>query len=138
MDPISLATAIVNFLSPMLPFLVKGGEAIAEEVSKDTWSTAKAIWSKLFVSSESENRVAALKTAEAVAVVPNNEALKTVWKEELKKLFESDLNLANDLVNLIGKDKSFRERGDSLQFTILGNDNKTIGTIHGQNVDVNM
>jgi hypothetical protein len=44
-DPLSLATALTAFLSPVLPFLAKGGEVVAGEIGKDTWGKAKAIWS---------------------------------------------------------------------------------------------
>lgn len=138
MDPLSLATAVTALLGPMLPFLIKGGEAVAEEVGKDTWNKAKVIWSKLFSSSADKNRIAVLKTAEAVAAVPDNEALQVVWREELKKLLEADLNLANELEELVGRDKLSQEGKDDVTLQVLGNYNKTIGTIRGQNVDVSL
>ena len=40
--------ALTAFLSPILPFLIKGGEEAAKEAGKkfgvDAWEKAKAIW----------------------------------------------------------------------------------------------
>jgi hypothetical protein len=137
-DPLSLATSLTVFLSPALPFLVKGGEVAAGEIGKDTWGKAKTIWSKLFSNPDDKTRLTALETAEAVAALPENKALQSVWQEELKKILEADSTLADELASLICLDKIAKDGEDNVQVQVFGNRNKTIGKVHGQDVDIKM
>jgi hypothetical protein len=51
MDPVTLTAAITTVLFPVLPYLLKTGEKVAEEAGKkiagETWDWAKDLWAKL-------------------------------------------------------------------------------------------
>ncbi len=97
--------ALTAFLSPILPFLIKGGEEAAKEAGKkfgvDTWEKAKAIWAKLHPKVKAKE--AAKEAVEDLATAPEDKDLQTALRVQLKKLLEKDQALAEEILQLMQK-----------------------------------
>ena len=79
MDFEGLATNVIVFLSPFLPYLLSASEEMAKEIGKKfgetTWEKAKSLWDKIqnIVSSEFKLNSAATGLAEdPTDLWPNN------------------------------------------------------------------
>ena len=99
---------LTNLLSPILPFLIKGGEEAAKEAGKqfgvDAWEKAKAVWGKL--NPKIEAKEAAKEAVEDLARTPEDQDLQTALRVQLKKLLEKDELLAKEILQIINKDSS--------------------------------
>ena len=126
-------TLLVQLLAPCLPFLLKLGEKsaenAAEKVGEDVWGKAKLIWSKL--SPRVQAKEAAKEAVEDVAMKPEDEDLKTSLKVQLKKLLESDKELATEIAQILHSVSQFNREGTQIQQTVTGSDNQVIGQVHG-------
>ena len=100
--------ALTAFLSPILPFLIKGGEEAAKEAGKkfgvDAWEKAKAVWGKL--NPKIEAKEAAKEAVEDLAVAPEDQDLQTVLRKQLEKLIAKDESLAQEILQIMKKDSS--------------------------------
>jgi hypothetical protein len=85
-------TMMVAFLSPLLPYLVKGGEAVAESVGKEfgksVWDRAHAIWNALAPASNSSE--ALQEVVGDLEKDPANQAARGALVYHLDKLFAKD------------------------------------------------
>ena len=120
MDPITLGTTLVTFLSPFLPHLLKLGEKVAEEAGKqlgaDAWEEAKTIWSKL--RPKVETRPTVQEAVQDVARNPADEDAQTVLRIQLKKLLTEDAALAKELsATMAGRvvQRALAERGSTIR-----------------------
>jgi hypothetical protein len=103
MDIVTLTTALVALLAPLLPFLIKAGEKSVEEIGKkvgeSAWNFAKKIWSRL------TPKINASPTAkEAVNDLvkhPKDGDYFVAFKVQIRKILESDPSLAKDLYSQI-------------------------------------
>ena len=100
--------ALTAFLSPILPFLIKGGEEAAKEAGKkfgiDAWEKAKGVWGKLYPKIEAKE--AAKEAVEDLAVAPEDRDLQTTLRVQLKKLLEKDESLVEEILQIMKKDSS--------------------------------
>lgn len=100
--------ALTALLSPILPFLVKGGEEAAKEAGKkfgvDAWETAKAIWGKL--NPKIEAKEAAKEAVEDLVDAPEDRDLQTALRLQLKKIIEKDDSLAKEIIEILKKNSS--------------------------------
>ena len=98
--------ALTAFLSPILPFLIKGGEEAAKEAGKkfgvDAWEKAKAVWGKLHPKIEAKE--AAKEAVEDLAQAPEDRDLQTALRVQLKKLIAKDESLAQEILQIMKKD----------------------------------
>jgi hypothetical protein len=101
MDIVSMAAALTGFLSPVLPYLLKGGEGAAKEVGKKfggaAWEKAKDLWAKL--QPRFESRPAAQEAVQAVAQVPEDQAAQGALNLQVRKILVEDNNLAQELAS---------------------------------------
>ena len=93
---------VAAFLTPLLPFLVKGGEEAVKEVGKrfggNVWDRAQTLWTKL--RPKVESKPAALEVVQDVANNPSNKNAQAALLYQLEKLLENDSILANELAHL--------------------------------------
>jgi hypothetical protein len=102
-DVLLLAKESVAFLAPFLPYLIKSGEALAEEAGKKlgeqagagAWEKAKSLFGKLLPKVES--KPAAREALEDVAANPNDEDTRAALRSQLKKLFAEDEAFAQEV-----------------------------------------
>ena len=102
-DVILLAKEAVAFLAPFLPYLVKSGEALAEEAGKKlgeqagagAWDKAKSLFGKLLPKIDS--KPAAKEALADVAANPNDEDLRGALRSQLKKIFAEDESFAQEV-----------------------------------------
>jgi len=103
MDISALAATLVGFLTPALPYLVKGGEkaleAVSEKIGEDVWESAKAIWQRL--RGKLEASPAALEAAQDLAGEPDDGDAQAALRRQLKKLLSSDDALATEIARLL-------------------------------------
>lgn len=108
MDISALASALTTVLAPLLPYLLKAGENVAEETGKavagQSWEWAKSIWTKL--KPKVEAKEAALEAAEDVAESPDDEEALVVLRRQLKKLLTEDQSLAEEVSRWLEQGKA--------------------------------
>ena len=125
--------ALTDFLSPILPFLIKGGEEAAKEAGKkfgvDTWEKAKAIWAKLHPKVEAKE--AAKEAVEDLATAPDDKDLQTALRVQLKKLLEKDQALATEIAQLMQEDSPSKTGGTQVQQKVTDNKGQVIGVVQG-------
>ena len=99
MDSASIATLLTAALTPVLPYLLKGGEKAIEEAGKqiggEAWEKSKTIWSRLFPSVKDNPEV--LLAAETAAKAPNDILARDDLNSKLKRLLDDDPELARIL-----------------------------------------
>jgi hypothetical protein len=102
MDVTTLARDLAVFLTPFLPYLLKAGEKVAEEVGKKfgaaTWDRAKALWEKL--RSKVEAKPAAQEAVQDAAAAPNDEDIQAALRLQLRKLLAEDAVFAREIARL--------------------------------------
>lgn len=101
MDPQTLAQQIVPSLAPFLPYLVKAGEKVAEEIgekfSEAAWEKAQALWAKL------RGKKEVVQVAQTAADLPENKGMQAALQEEIAKVLQSDPALAEEIAQLMGE-----------------------------------
>ena len=124
---------LMQVLAPVLPFLLKLGdkaaEKAAEKVGEDSWGKAKAIWSKL--KPKVEAKAAAQEAIADVAKNPDDADLQAAMRVQLKKILESDAELATAIAEIL-KDTTGGSSGTQIQQSVTGQGNQTIGQVQGQ------
>jgi hypothetical protein len=126
---------LTAFLAPFLPSLLKLGnkaaEAAAGKLGEDAWNKAKAIWEKLH------------PQVEAKEAAPEDEDSLASLRKQLKKILDNEPALAQEIAKLMQEDGATGSSGTMFQQTVTGNQNKTVGQMHGSgkfagNVDGNV
>ena len=97
------ASALTILLAPALGYLLRKGDAVAEEASRklgaELWDRAVRLWSKLRPKIESDP--AAQQAAEAVAQSAADAPARGALEFHLRKLLEADPKLAAELSELV-------------------------------------
>ncbi|MDF5725449.1 MAG: effector-associated domain EAD1-containing protein [Rhizonema sp. PD37] len=135
---------LVNFLVPCLPFLMTVGNQAVEgaykKLGEDVWTKAKAVWALLQPTVEAKPM--AKGAAQELANSPSDaDALDTLQKQ-LKKLLEEDKTLSAEITRLMQSDEEVISRvvntfnqtisgKDNVVQNSTGNNNKSIGKVHG-------
>lgn len=98
---LELAQQIAVLLGPAVPYLVIGGtkaaEKAGEKLGTEVWDKAKDIWQKLY-SDKADNLG---EIARDLAVEPEDNGIKQVFAEEIKKMIEENPSLAIELASLM-------------------------------------
>lgn len=133
-------TALIKFITPFLPFLLKSGnstteaaaESTASKFEEATWQKAQAIWIVL------SPRVNAKETAkEAVTDVANNpedEDCQAALRVQLKKFTANDEDLAKQLTAILKANTSDNASAIQLSKNVKDDQNQTISQISGRQV----
>ncbi len=96
-------TALTALLAPALPFLVKGGEKLAEMTAEKIGGAApeliKSIWERLH--GAIEKSPAAQEIVQDLAASPDDEDHQAALRGKLKKILQADDELAQQLAGLM-------------------------------------
>ena len=118
-----MEAVLVTFLAPLLPYLLKKGEDVADRaidvVGAAAWDRAKVIWSRLHPKVDTDE--GARQAAEAVASDPQDEAAKGALQFQLRTLLNGDPALADELGRLLESAKSDGIIADNGAVVIHGN-----------------
>jgi hypothetical protein len=94
-----IAGRIVQALIPFLPYLLRIGDAAADEVGRRmgaaAWERARALWERLYPRRSVE------PVAQAVLASPDNRALREALREEIARALAEDEALAQELARLL-------------------------------------
>ncbi|MBV6426133.1 MAG: hypothetical protein KIPDCIKN_00643 [Haliscomenobacter sp.] len=122
MDPASLAAAVIAALTP---YLVKGGEELAQGIGKDLWEQVK----KPFKSDADKKKLEELKT--------KPEDAKTQGKVEgkLEELLAEDTDLAAQLNELLSRLP--KSDGKTNTMTVTGDGNTSLQDVSGSTININ-
>jgi hypothetical protein len=109
MDIAILAKETVTFLAPFLPYLLKAGESAAEEAGKQlgekagggAWEKVKTLWAKLRPKAEAKE--ATRDAVKDVAATPGDDDALGALRIQLRKLFEEDKSLAEEVSGILEK-----------------------------------
>ena len=108
MDIGALASSLTTVLAPLLPYLLKAGEKVAEETGKavagQSWEWAKSLWTKLKPKVEAKQRHSKQRRT-----LRSRLKMKTHrWRCEvqLKKLLTEDQSLAEEVSRWLEQGKA--------------------------------
>jgi hypothetical protein len=108
MDTATIATVATTLLSPVLSYLLKGGEKAIEEAGKkvgtEAWEKAKTVWAKLYPKVKEEP--AALEAAESLAQAPADEKAQNALSTRLTQILDQDEALARQIASITLYDSS--------------------------------
>jgi hypothetical protein len=97
-----MEAALVAFLAPFLPYLIRLGENVAEaagaKLGAEGWNFAKALWGKL--RPKVEAKPAAQEAVGDVAHAPEDEDALAALRLQLRKLLAEDEALAGEVGRL--------------------------------------
>ena len=137
-----LAALLASFLSPFVPHLLKLGHPIAEGAGKElgkklgagTWDKAQKIWGKVFP--KVKDKPLAKGAIEALAEDAQDEDAGDTLAKQLKKLLDSDPDLAQDLEKLVTEDKEVISKAVSITQNVKGDKNIVIGQSSGGSFNI--
>jgi hypothetical protein len=94
-----IAGRIVQALIPFLPYLLRIGDAAADEVGRRmgaaAWEWAQALWERL------RSRRSVEPVAQAVVASPDNRALREALREEIARALAEDEALQKEILRLM-------------------------------------
>jgi hypothetical protein len=94
-----IAGRIVQALIPFLPYLLRIGDAAADEVGRRmgaaAWERAQALWERL------RPRRSVEPVAQAVVASPDNRALREALREEIARALAEDEALQKEILRLM-------------------------------------
>jgi hypothetical protein len=94
-----IAGRIVQALIPFLPYLLRIGDAAADEVGRRmgaaAWERARALWERL------RSRRSVEPVAQAVVASPDNQALREALREEIARALAEDEALQKEILRLM-------------------------------------
>lgn len=104
MDITVLAAGLCTFFNPMLPYLVKGGEKLAEQAAEklghSAWDKGKQLWQSITSKAEAESLP--LETAaQDLLDAPEDEDAQAAFRMQLKKLLKQDESFAAEIAQLL-------------------------------------
>lgn len=95
----TIVTSLVAFITPFLPYLIKGGEKAAEEAGAKfgaaAWERARSVWAKL--QPKVEARPSAQEAAKDLAASPDDEDSRAALRAQIKKILVEDPSLIDEL-----------------------------------------
>jgi hypothetical protein len=107
MDPLTLATTAVSFLSP---YLVKAGEKAAEQVGKKLPDTVGKMWNA--ITARFKDKPAAEEAVKDLVAKPDDQLNQSAFANQLRKVLESEPAFAAELERLLNSAQS--EGGDTI------------------------
>ena len=113
MEPLTIATTAVAFLSP---YLVKAGEKAAEEVGKKLPEAAARVWNAIMT--RFRGNVVAEAAVKDLAEKPGDQLNQSTFANQLRKALEAEPAFVSDLVRLLEEAK--RQSGDTISNTGSG------------------
>ena len=100
-------TALSALLTPALPYLVKGGEKLAEMTAEKLGGVApeliKRIWERL--RGAIDKKPAAKDVVEDLSETPDDEELQVALRGQLRKILEADQGLTEQIAELLDEAK---------------------------------
>ncbi len=125
MDIAQLARDVATFLIPLLPFLSKAGETMAEEAGKNlvgaAWDKAKSMWARL--KPKVDANPAALAVVKRAENKPDDGRVKGALELELEEMLSGDGEFAKQIAELLEEAKA----AGGIKQNVTGNRNVTIG-----------
>ena len=124
---------ITNLLAPCLPFLIeKVGkpalEGAASKIGEDTWTKAKAVWTKL--SPKVRSNAAANIATEKLAQKPDSQTWQAALTEELESILEQDPTLASAIAEILEEEAENIGTTNNIQQTVHENKGQVIGQMN--------
>jgi hypothetical protein len=108
MDLTMVASGVIGFLAPALPYLLKASEKVAEgaatKLGVEAWNLAQRLWSKL--QPKMESKLTARAAAEDAANHPNDDDARAALRRQIKLLLEAEPDLANELNEILAAAKA--------------------------------
>lgn len=106
-----LAAQIVQFLTPFLPYLLKGGKLASQEAAKalgkeftdESWMGAKSLWKRLRPKTKIKPSVH--EAIQEVATNPEDPDAQAALRLQLRKLLQSDQALVKEISHLLAQVK---------------------------------
>lgn len=99
----TLAKEVTTLLVPLMPYLVKAGEKAAEtaaqEIGKEGWGKAKALWQRLWQGREEKEAV--VEAMQDVIAQPEDEDAVTALRLQIKKALAEDNLLVREITALV-------------------------------------
>jgi hypothetical protein len=138
MDTTAIATILTTALTPVLPYLLKGGEKALEEagkkVSGEAWDKVKTIWSKL--SPKIKEEPAAREAAEKAAQAPADEQARDELRAQLKGVLDKDEAFAREMASLTINDSSLRATASGEHSNAFAGDTNRSQVISGSTLSI--
>jgi hypothetical protein len=95
-------SALTAFLAPVLPYLLRAGEAATKQAASRfgdaTWERARRLWARLRPQVEETPR--AQEAVDEVAAAPDDARLRGALEVQLERLLAADAELAADVRRL--------------------------------------
>lgn len=95
-------SAMVAFLAPFLPYLVKVGgkaaEAASAQLGEAAWQRARELWQRL--GPKVENKAAAQEAVEDVAAAPEDADRRAALRVQIGKVLQHDPALAEEVARV--------------------------------------
>ena len=132
MDIGTVANSAATVLAPLLPYLLKAGEKVAEETGKavtdQSREWAKSLWTKL--RPKVAAKPAALEAAQDVAQSPEDKDAQAAFRQQLKKLLTEDQSLAEEV-------SSWLDQGKAAGITVTASGERSVaigGNVKGSTI----
>jgi hypothetical protein len=122
MEPISIATSVIGML---IPYLVKGGEAIAKKTVDATIEKAGQLYE--IIKKKLSDDPYAKETLKRVEEEPNSESRKAALEGVLEEKIKADPALASELEKFLALAKELK--GDQISQNIKVSGNSKTGNI---------
>jgi hypothetical protein len=102
-DIAMLAKEMTALMIPLLPYLAKAGEkaaeAVVQEIGKEGWAKAKALWQRLWQGRQGKEAVA--DAVQEVIAHPADEDAAAALRLQIKKVLTEDTGLAGEIKELM-------------------------------------
>jgi hypothetical protein len=113
MEPLTIATTAVAFLSP---YLLKAGEKAAEEVGKKLPEAAASVWNRIVT--KFRGNVVAEAAVQDFTEKPGDQLNQSTFTNQLRKVLDAEPVFATELARLLEEAK--RQSGDTISNTGSG------------------
>jgi hypothetical protein len=107
MEPLTIATTAVAFLSP---YLVKIGEQAAEKVGEKLPEAVGKVWNAIVT--KFKGKAAAEEAVKDLVAKPDDEDNRAAFRKELRKVLDAEPVFVNELAGLLEEAK--RQGGDTI------------------------
>lgn len=105
MDLKDLSQQVTTFLIPFLPYLVKGGEKLAEEIGEKlgstAWKEAGSLWNKL--RPVVAKKPAAQEAVQGLIDLPEDVDRQDAFRMQLQNLLKDEKDLANEISQTLSR-----------------------------------
>ncbi len=104
MEPLALATMIVNLIAP---YLAQAGEVMAKKAGEAAWEKAQALWGKLKARFRDDPEVTSAATM--VAAKPEDKGRQAMLAEVLGIRLQENPDLVQELLDLLGGQEAVQQ-----------------------------